>query len=277
MTLVTKQWLLARMYEPDLAIIDCRFQMGQPEAGQVLFQQEHIPGAIHLDLEKELSSPVTTHGGRHPLPPVDQIVQTLSRLGLNRSTRIVAYDDQGGMMAARLWWMLKYLGHAEVYILKESFSTWKEAGYPISSDQPVRIPSTYEPDVQGHLLVPMQEVKDKLHAEGTVLIDSREPRRYLGLEEPLDKAAGHIPGAVNKFWQEVKDASGSWKSQDALKEHFSDIPEDKEIIVYCGSGVSACPNVIALLEAGYTNVRLYAGSWSDWISYRENPIATGEE
>ncbi|WP_059047179.1 sulfurtransferase [Paenibacillus rubinfantis] len=207
--IVSKRWLLARLYEPDLVIVDCRFELGRPEAGRAAYDAAHIPGAVFLDLEQDLSAPVTTHGGRHPLPAPDVLA------------------------------------------------------------------------VRPQLLAGVEDVRRALRDPGVLLVDSRAADRYAGLQEPLDIKAGHIPGAINRFWKQVLDDSGSWKSNGELREQLAPViaalDEGREAIVYCGSGVSACPNVLALHQLGYPQVKLYAGSWSDWISYPENPIATGEE
>ncbi|OAB38791.1 3-mercaptopyruvate sulfurtransferase [Paenibacillus macquariensis subsp. defensor] len=276
-SIISKQWLLARMYETDLVIVDCRFIMGQPEAGRIAYEEEHIPGAVYFDLEKDLSSRVTEHGGRHPLPDMENFRSTLERVGINNDTRVIAYDDQGGAMASRLWWLLHYIGHSSTYIMNEGFSNWKQAGYPLTDKQPIRIPQSFTPHIQHDMVVTMEDVRTSSNDRSSLIIDSREPNRYLGLEEPIDAFAGHIPGAINKFWKELKTDNGAWKSTEEIQEHFNDIPKDQEIIIYCGSGVTACPNILGLVESGYTGVKLYAGSWSDWISYAGNAVATGEE
>jgi thiosulfate/3-mercaptopyruvate sulfurtransferase len=296
---VTKRWLLARLYEPEQTIIDCRFTLGKPEAGRESYEQEHIPGAVYLDLKLDLSSPVTEHGGRHPLPDPEVLAARLAKLGIGNDSRIVAYDDESGMNAARLWWLLRYLGHEQVFILEGGFSAWKAEKYPVTAHQPVRVPSTFTANLQPHMLVDVEEVRRvsvKTAGFGTqvgadtgntagvaaslsalpILIDSRANDRYQGMNETLDPVGGHIPGAVNYFWKETQNAGGSFKSADELAEHFAGMDKNAEIIVYCGSGVTACPNVLALEKAGFKKVRLYAGSWSDWISYEENPVATGE-
>lgn len=274
--MISKQWLLARLYEPDLVIIDCRFSMGDTQAGRIAYEEDHIPGAVYFDLELDLSSPISQHGGRHPLPDMDKFIKTLERNGINNESRIIAYDDQGGAMAARLWWLLQYLGHSATYVMNEGFSNWKKSGYPVSDKQPIRIPQSFTAEIQHGVVVNMEYVKKATVDPSTLLIDSREPNRYLGLEEPIDTVAGHIPSAINLFWKELLDDNGQWKSTIELQDHFKDIPKDQEIIVYCGSGITACPNILALSDAGYTRVKLYAGSWSDWISYEDNEIATGE-
>ena len=276
-SIISKQWLLARLYEPDLVIVDCRFVMGQPEAGRMAYEEEHIPGAVYFDLDIDLASQVSDHGGRHPLPDMEQFRRTLERVGINNDTRIVAYDDQGGAMASRLWWLLQYIGHSSTYIMNEGFTNWKQSGYPLSDKQPIRIPQSFSPHIQHDMVVTMEDVSKASVDHTSLLIDSREPNRYLGLEEPIDSVAGHIPSAINLFWKGLKLDNGTWKSPEELQNHFKDIPKDQEIIVYCGSGVTACPNILGLYEAGYTQVKLYAGSWSDWISYEGNEIATGEE
>lgn len=252
------------------------FLLTDPEAGRKAYTEDHIPGAVYLHLEEQLSAPVSSHGGRHPLPEISKLTAALSKVGINRDSIVVAYDDQGGAYASRLWWMLKYLGHERVFVMDEGYSAWKKASFPVSDHQAVRIPSQYEADVQKKMLASMEDVQNVVNAGGALLIDSRESRRYEGLEEPIDPKAGHIPGAINKFWKDVLDEQGRWKSTEVLKEHYEGIDPEQEVIVYCGSGVSACPNVLALGKAGYKNVKLYAGSWSDWISYEENPVATGE-
>ncbi|ULO05194.1 sulfurtransferase [Paenibacillus sp. 19GGS1-52] len=274
---VSIRWLLARLFEPEMVIVDCRFLLSDPQAGRTAYTEDHIPGAIYLHLEEQLSSPIGTHGGRHPLPDITELIYTLSKAGINRDSIVVAYDDQGGAMASRFWWLLRYLGHERVYLMDEGYSAWKKASFPVSAHQAVRIPSQYVADVQHDMVVGVEEVRAASINGGPLLVDSREPRRYLGLEEPMDAKAGHIPRAVNKFWKDVLDDEGRWKSSAVLKEQFADITQEQEVIVYCGSGVTACPNILALHKAGYEHVKLYAGSWSDWISYEGNVVATGEE
>ncbi|WP_135551868.1 sulfurtransferase [Paenibacillus cymbidii] len=276
--IVSKRWLLARMFEPDIVIVDCRFQLGEREAGYEAYLEAHIPGAVYLDLERDLSGPVGPFGGRQPLPDRDAFVQTVRKAGIGNDSRVVAYDDQGGAMAARFWWMLRYLGHEAVFVLDEGFQSWQEAGFPVTADRKVVVPAYFEPRLRPDLVADVAQVQAKLHQQGVVLIDSREAPRYRGETEPIDAVAGHIPGAVNLFWKDNIAADGTWKSADQLRERFAVYAEGaEEFIVYCGSGVTACSNVLALTEAGFNSVKLYAGSWSDWISYADNQIATGEE
>ncbi|MFC7441358.1 sulfurtransferase [Laceyella putida] len=274
--LVSLDWLHQHLHDPRVIIVDCRFQLGQPDAGRNAYRQDHIPGAFYLDLEQDLSGPLSTHGGRHPLPVPELFAKTVGAIGIDDSVTVVAYDNQGGAMAGRLWWLLTYLGHPQARVLNGSYSLWKKQGYPISAELPSAQPRLFQPRVQPQLVATMEEVKAKLQDPETVIIDSREGVRYRGEKEPIDPVAGHIPGAKHYFFKEAFAEEGQLKQSKALEEHFANIPKDKEVIVYCGSGVTATPNILALREAGYHRVKLYAGSWSDWISYPDNPIATGE-
>lgn len=268
--IVTMDWLNNHLHNGDVRIIDCRFELGNPNAGREAYEENHIPNAIHFDLEKDLSGEVKEHGGRHPLPDLNEFAHKLSQAGIDEHVTVIAYDDQGGMFASRLWWMLKYVGHDRVYILEDTFSNWQQHGYPVVKEHPVIENKDFKQNVQHHMLASVEEVRKR--KEKTILLDSRSNDRYLGENEMIDKKAGHIPGAKNSFWQDVLRKDGSWKATKDLKEMFTYIKPTEEVMVYCGSGVSACPNIIALSEIGVENVQLYVGSWSDWISYDDNEI-----
>lgn len=273
--IVEPKWVKEHLEE--LVVIDCRFHLGDPKKGYQEYNEEHILNAHYFDLDQDLSSSVEKHGGRHPLPNVDLLCEKLEAAGVSNDVAIVLYDDQKSAMASRLWWLLNYLGHDKAYVLNGGFQEWKKQGYPVSSAPPtVKNKDTFIPKVQPNMIVTVQDVLTNLSEvdQGEKhLIDSREQNRYLGMEEPIDKKAGHIPGAANHFWMNNL-TNNRWKNKEDLQQQFSQLDPSKEIIVYCGSGVTACPNVLALKEAGFTNVKLYPGSWSDWISYEENPIAT---
>ena len=269
-------WLSSRLTDSNVRIIDCRFQLGNPTYGLTEYVEEHIIGALYFDLEKDLSGQVQTHGGRHPLPQLEEFVDKLSHAGIDHSKTVVAYDDQGGAFASRLWWLLKFLGHEEVYVLDGGFSAWKEQNFPVTNEIPAIERAVFNPIVNRNMLVEVSDVKEAIKQDSATIIDSREQVRFLGIEEPIDKVAGHIPSAVNAFWKDGIEANGHWKNESDQKERFSQVVNvDKDIIVYCGSGVTACPNILSLSEAGYNNVKLYSGSWSDWITYDDNPIAKG--
>ncbi|MEI4800865.1 sulfurtransferase [Bacillus sp. NPDC077411] len=271
--IVTVEWLHEHIQDEHVRIIDCRFDLANPNWGREQYNEAHIPGALYFDLNTDLSSPVTKHGGRHPLPSIEEFVQKLSQAGIDEHTTVVAYDSQGGAMASRLWWLLTYLGHNKAYVLNGGFPAWKEQNLEVVNEMSVFALKTFVPSVQHDTVVTMEELQAKIskHADIT-LIDSREPKRYAGLEELVDKAAGHIPNAQNYFWKDGVTESGAFKEQKEQEERFIHLDKKKETIVYCGSGVTACPNVLTLKMTGFTNVKLYVGSWSDWISYPENII-----
>ncbi|GGD96576.1 sulfurtransferase [Paenibacillus nasutitermitis] len=275
---VTAAWLLEHKEDKNLVIADCRFRLDDVQAGDIAYRTAHLPGAVRLDLDRDLTGGKGEHGGRHPLPDLARLAGKLGELGIGSGTTVVAYDDQGGAMASRLWWLLRYAGHeGKAYILDGGYTGWEKAGYPLDSAGPAPIKRDFRLQVRPEMTADVEEVRSKLGQPGVVLVDSREAPRYRGEAEPIDRKAGHIPGAVNRFWGEGRGTDGAWKSAEAQSERFADLSRDDEIIVYCGSGVTACPNVMALEAAGFTRVKLYPGSWSDWISYADNPIATGEE
>jgi len=263
--------LIAEQRE-NTVIIDVRFILTEPDAGRQMYLSEHIPNAIYLDLERDLSGKAAKHGGNHPLPEIATFSEKLGNVGVDENTTVVIYDEENDMFAPRLWWLLHYLGHEKVYVLEGGYKKWIEAGNRVTSEIPSLTPKKFVPKLRQEETVEMKEVKEKVEKQEAVLIDSRHPDRYFGIFEPLYSKAGHIPGAVNYFWKDVTLPDGKWKSPDQLKNHFAELPKDAEIIVSCGSGVSACPNILALKSIGYTNVKLYPGSFSDWISYAENDI-----
>ncbi|WP_040950621.1 sulfurtransferase [Gorillibacterium massiliense] len=276
-SIVSMEWVNDHRELPDVVVVDCRYILGSPDAGGIAYAEGHLPGAVYFDLERDLSAPVGEHGGRHPLPSPEELAWKLGRAGIGPETRVVAYDDQGGSYASRFWWLLRYYGHRHVVVMDQGFTAWREAGYPVTMEVPEPEAARFVPRLQPAWLAGIEEVRMKRNAPGAVLVDSRDPARYAGREETIDPIAGHIPGAVNRFWKEAIDGVGHWKPAEGQHRRFSGIPRDAEVIVYCGSGVTACPNVLSFMEAGYPHVKLYAGSWSDWISYEENPIAIGSE
>lgn len=274
--IVSAKWLRDRI-ENDIentVIVDVRFQLGDPDYGRDAYITSHIPNAVFLDLEKDLSGPVEKHGGNHPLPSVPVFAERLGQIGIDEKQTVVIYDQANDMYAPRLWWMLWYMGHKHVYLLDGGFNSWMKAGYQVTDELPNPKRKEFHPQLLPNSVVNIEQLKEKLSHSSALLIDSRAEGRYLGDEEPLYKKAGHIPGAKNYFWKGVLTGEGYWKNVQQLEEHFSSLDKQKEIIVSCGSGVSACPNIIGLLLAGYENVKLYPGGYSDWISYEGNNVNT---
>ncbi|WP_241521208.1 sulfurtransferase [Kineobactrum sediminis] len=252
--------------QPDCVIVDCRFVLGDPEAGFDHYRQGHIPGAHYLHLEDDLSAPPATHGGRHPPPDPGILAARLASLGIGIDTPVVAYDDSRLAFAARLWWLMRALGYRAPQLLNGGYQAWLAAGGATETAIPVPRPCA-PPVMGGYRGVCTIEGLRQWQAQGSVLVDSREYRRYAGLEEPIDPVAGHIPGACNYPWQGVTDEWGYLRDEQGLRAHFEGLPEDRPLVVYCGSGVTACVNLYALSRLGRNDAELYAGSWSDWCSY----------
>ncbi|MEQ9549802.1 MAG: sulfurtransferase [Coleofasciculus sp. G3-WIS-01] len=266
--IISSQFLKEHLNDPQVVIVDCRFALADPQQGYQQYQTSHIPGAHYLDLNQDLSAPVEPHGGRHPLPESNQIAQKLAAIGVRfGETLVVAYDDSRCAFAARLWWLLRYLGHDRVAVLDGGWGAWQSQGYPVTDALPTPQSGQFVPQVRSEWVVDINAVKARKDLPDVALVDSRARDRYLGEHEPIDPIAGHIPGAINYPWQEVTNAQGYLHSPDQQKQRWNDVQDKPEIIVYCGSGVTACVNLLSLELAGMGRGKLYAGSWSDWCSY----------
>jgi thiosulfate/3-mercaptopyruvate sulfurtransferase len=269
--LVTTEWLAANLDSLDCCIVDCRFQLADPDAGSRQYQRGHIPGAYYLDLNRDLADPPGSSGGRHPLPSLDRLARTLSNCGIGERTRVIAYDDSRFAFAARLWWLLKYAGHENVSILDGGYAAWLAGNHPITEIVPPPADGNFIPQPQPDYIASRAEValisgRSNDPSPNSVLTDARENDRYLGKIEPIDPIAGHIPGAINYPWQEVTDAAGFAKSPAELQQRWQNISDRCEIISYCGSGVTACVNILSLAIAQRPIGKLYVGSWSDWCT-----------
>lgn len=277
----TAEWLLAHRHDPDLRVLDCRYALSDPLLGRLAYLEGHVPGAVYADLETDLSGPVLMSGagGRHPLPHPQTLAAWLGAAGIGNSSRVLCYDDPdagGGYYASRAWWLLRWLGHREVYVLDGGWPAYLAAGGEVSTAEPTPTPTTFVPVVQPEMVATAEDVQAR--DAGTVLIDSRAPERYRGNTEPLDKKAGHIPGAVNRPFSAAFTGEGRYQPAQAQAERLN--VGDAPTIAYCGSGVSATPNLLARELAGVPlgpHNRLYAGSWSDWVSDEGRAVATGEE
>lgn len=269
------EWLKERLEDENIRIVDCTYSLTDPLYGKRTYEHKHIPGAVHFDLADDLSDKVQKHGGRHPLPDIQKLQQKLEQAGINEKTTVITYDGGDCCFASRFWWLLKYMGHPDVYVLDGGMENWEKAGFPITDVKPRTKPVHFTVRRKSDMLADISEVKAAIDKQTAVLIDSRARERYLGIIEPLDRKPGHIPGAINREWTDGFKA-GKWKSREEQISRFSDLDKDSSIIVYCGSGVTATPNVIALFEAGFEHVKLYAGSYSDWVSYPENPVEKEE-
>ena len=270
------QWVARHLDDPAVVIVDCRFDLAKPEAGRAAYAEAHIPGAAYLDLDRDLTGPRQVHGGRHPLPDWDTFCRTLGGLGIDGTVTVVVYDtpQTAATPAARLWWMLRFLGHDRVHVLDGGWPAWIAAREPVSSELPRRAPRRFAPRPRPEMAVDVEGVRRLVAEGGAAIVDSRAPERYRGEVEPLDPVAGRVPGAINLPWVQVLDEQGRLRPRAALAERFDGL-RGREAVVYCGSGVTACENLLAMDEAGIEDARLYPGSWSDWCSYPENPAARG--
>lgn len=272
--LINVQWLSQHIDDPNVVVIDVRFSLADPELGHRQYQLGHIPGAYYLDLNKDLSRAIAKHGGRHPLPDWSVFASKLSQIGISseRATQVVIYDDSRFAFAARLWWMLRYLGHEQVGILDGGMGAWRVAGLPLSDAVPGPKAGSFGPELQDGWTVDIRTVRQRQDGLGVTVVDARSPERFRGEVEPIDPIAGSIPGAANSFWQEVSTEDGYLKSPEALAEHWRELNPQDNIIVYCGSGVTACVNLFSMVVAGYPMHKLYPGGWSDWCSYLEEGL-----
>lgn len=270
---------LAGHLEGDWAVVDVRFSLNDPDRGYRDYLVAHIPGAVYAHLNEDLSGPVVRgKTGRHPLPSVEVFAETLGRWGIDEHVQVVAYDDAGGMIAARLWWMLRWLGHDAVAVLDGGIPRWREEGRPTVGGRERREARTFTPHLRQGLSISTREVESLLHNASWKLVDSRAPERYRGEQEPIDAVAGHIPGALNAPHQEVLDRAGCFLPAEQLRRKFNALLGDhpvKNSVFYCGSGVSAAHNLLALAHAGLGEAMLYPGSWSEWITEPGRPVATG--
>ncbi len=271
MALISVDELAAAIEDPDddVVVCDVRFELVDHEQGRRDYDAGHISSAAFVDLHTELAG--GPGGGRHPLPDVDDFLALLGRLGVEPGTLVVAYDDAGGAIAARLWWMLRSIGHGRVAVLDGGFPAWLAAGHPTTTDLPDR-PTTEYPAVPGWTGIVDADAVAQGVELGATVIDARSPERYRGDHEPIDPRAGHIPGAVNLFHGDNVGPDGFHRPVPELSERFAGVGESP--IVYCGSGVTACHDLLAMTLVGITGGRLYPGSWSEWSSDPDRPVAT---
>lgn len=273
-TFVTVAEVEAHLDDPGWRVVDCRFVLGQPDAGRQAYLDSHLPGAVFADLEKDLSGAVVPgKTGRHPLPAPGDLVAVLRRLGIGNQSQVVAYDAGSGQMAAaRLWWLLRWAGHDAVAVLERGIAGWTSEGLPLASGEQTRPPGDFEPAWRDDLWLTARQVLQ----DGLVLVDSRAADRYRGENEVIDPVAGHIPGAVSLPFAETLDRGGGVRPPEALRERFGSLAEGgRDVVFYCGSGVTAAHSALAFAHAGLGMPKLYPGSWSEWIADRSRPVETG--
>lgn len=259
-------------------VLDCRFNLAKPEAGEAAFQSAHIPGAAYAHLDRDLASPRGPGSGRHPLPGPAGLSRIFSSWGIDRSVRVVAYDDAGGAIAARLWWLLRWMGHPQVALLDGGWNAWTETGMPVSTATPDARQREFQGRAGQMPVMETEEIASRLTDENLLIIDARAPARYLGQVEPIDPVAGHIPGAVNLPYQDNLTESGRFRDRTILRQNIDAIIGHRtasDTVVMCGSGVTACHNLFSMELAGLSGACLYPGSWSEWIADPRRPVSQG--
>jgi thiosulfate/3-mercaptopyruvate sulfurtransferase len=277
-TLIGVDTLRGQLAAPNIRVVDCRFDLGQPDAGRSLYLRGHIPGALYAHLDEDLSAPRTPWSGRHPLPDPERFAATLSAWGVDAAVQVVAYDDSGGAYAARLWWMLRWLGHQRVAVLDGGYAAWKAADLPSLTAASSVAAREFQIRPALQTTISADELAAALASHEAVLLDARSPERFEGQVEPLDPRAGHIPGAQNHHYARNLDSDGLFLPASVLADQFKRILRGRpasQIVASCGSGVTACHNLLALEISGLGGGRLYAGSFSEWSRDAGRPVATG--
>jgi thiosulfate/3-mercaptopyruvate sulfurtransferase len=278
-TLISAAELALHLTDPDWAIIDCRYDLAAPGWGAEQYRAAHLPGAVYASLDRDLSGPVTGRNGRHPLPDIESFKMRLGAWGIGPGIQVAAYDQSNGMWASRLWWLLRYVGHSAVAVLDGGFAKWSAQARPTRPAVEERAPRAFVGAPAGDQYVDADRV-ERLRADGRFrLIDARAPERYRGEAEPIDPVAGHIPGAVNLYNLSNLNPDGTFRAPNELRAKFLALLGDvapEHVVTYCGSGVAAAHNVLAMEIAGLSGARVYPGSWSEWCSAPERPVARGE-
>ena len=277
--LIDAHELHSQIDDSDLRIIDCRFDLADPSAGRRAYLQGHIPGAVFADLDRDLAAPVSPDSGRHPLPDVDTFVATLCRLGISNASNVVVYDAGNGALAARAWWLLRWLGHERVRLLDGGLAHWIASAGPVASGTEQVAETQFRPEPRKDIVLTTAELESDIDAIASMrLYDARDAARFRGEIEPIDPVAGHVPGSLNLPFPVSLHEDGRWKSKNSLEALWlSVLGEDRQVswAVMCGSGVTACHLAISAMEAGYREPRLYVGSWSEWIRDPERPVGLG--
>ncbi len=297
--LVSAEWLraLVAASDPGLVLVDVRADLGDPAWGRARYREGHLPGAVFADLERDLSAPKTGTNGRHPLPSAPRMAEVFSRFGIGPDSFVTAYDDRSGMFAARLWWMLRYLGHSGAAVLDGGLPAWLEVGGALRSGEETRPARTFVPRKAPEMALAAPAVEAGLEGRKQLLLDAREPARWRGEVEPIDPVAGRIPGAKNHPWTGNIGEDGRFRAPEELRARFRALGlepaaaadgenradernherDGRRIVCYCGSGLTAALNALALERAGIEGAAVYSGSWSEWCADPKRPVETGPE
>jgi len=275
--LVSIEELAKHLDDPQWVVFDTRHELGDHAKGRKAYEAGHIPGAYFMDTETDLAGPKTGRNGRHPLPDLDEFAAKMNRCGVAPGVQVVVYDDLGGNFAVRLWWMLTWMGHDKVALLDGGFPLWQKEGRALTTEVPAPRPGKFVPRPHLGDVVDAAYVGRFREDPSIPLVDARNAERFAGLNETIDPVAGHIPGAINRFWQKNLLPDGRFKKPEQLRAEFSGLlgtAAPEATVHMCGSGVTSCHNMFAMALAGLPPGRLYAGSWSEWIADPTRPIAT---
>ncbi len=278
-TIISVEDLNKNISNQDWFVFDCRFLLKDPEGGLKKFNQGHIPGAQFADMDKDLASPMTATTGRHPLPDPNELIKKLQSWGISNSSQIICYDDMSGAFAARMWWLLKWLGHNDVAVLDGGIDKWTANGLTVETDVQQRTAGSFSGQANNDMWVVVGFIQKELEQNKINLLDARSSERFTAKDSKTDPVAGHVPGAMSFPFAENLSKQGVFLSADELKNRFAPMvvnAKDKEAISMCGSGVTACHNLLAMSIAGLPITRLYVGSWSEWIKDKSRPVAIGE-
>jgi thiosulfate/3-mercaptopyruvate sulfurtransferase len=279
-TLISAAELAPHGADPDWLIVDCRFELGKPETGERAYAAGHIPHAIYAHLDRDLAAPVTPQSGRHPLPEPEKFAATLSSWGVTPATQVVAYDADNSAYAARLWWLLRWVGHEAVAVLDGGFKAWTAAGLPTTTEVPRRHASHFVARPNRDMWYDAREVAERVQRADWRLLDARGAERFEGKVEPIDPVAGHVAGARNHPFASNLGSDSRFAPVQELRRRFEQSQAgvaDDHTIVMCGSGVTACNLLLAMEAAGKRGAKLYAGSWSEWIRDPLRPVKKGSE
>jgi len=275
--LIDAETLVRRLDEPGLRILDARFELLDPPAGRRMYDEGHIPGAVFVDLDEDLAAPAARHGGRHPLPQMDTFARKFGERGVGDEHEVIVYDQGGTMFAARAWWLLRYAGHDAVRVLDGGYRAYREAGGTPDREEPRHAPTQLSVRLRHEMAVDREQLRSALYDPQWCILDVRSPERYRGEVEPIDPKAGHIPSAVNRPYERTFGERGRFLESGELREQFALADGRPQVVGYCGSGVSAAHAVLAMEVAGIRGTKLYPGSWSDWCSFQDAPLALGDE
>ena len=275
-SLITPQTVNEHLEDPNWRFFDCRYVLTEPEKKQSEFAESHLPGATYVHVNHNLAGPrIPGKTGRHPLPKITELSKTFAAWGISSSTQVVVYDDTGGAYAVRLWWMLRWLGHDSVAVMDGGWPRWLKEERPVSADIFIPESVNFNAKPREHWSVSAEDICNYFDNPEVRIFDARSRDRFRGENETLDPVAGHIPGAVSAPFAENLDADGNWKSKSELQKMYLELLDGSPVeqaVTYCGSGITACHNILAMCYAELGDSRLYSGSWSDWITNPERPV-----